>query len=165
MWRGRCLFLNRMTDAAISPEIFLCQLLEMIGFYCPFALEQTCYFGQNLIKVAYIVYKVNKMQVWSFEKFSLDEFSSFEQNCGHKTLYIFLKVSLFKKACSECNIFHLFHILRLSCTFYLLQKQTSKLEVPLKNAITFFWGRCSSNRGVLVPFVTSQQIQVHNSMI
>lgn len=42
---------------------------------------------------------------------SLDEFSSFEQNCGHKTLCIFLKVSLFKKHAQNVTmIVHVFYV-------------------------------------------------------
>lgn len=87
--------LKRRTDA-ISPEIFLFQLLEMGTFYCALALGQKCDFS-NLVKVGFIVYEVNKTQVRAFENFSLDEFSSLEQNREDQSLYFVLKVLLFNK--------------------------------------------------------------------
>lgn len=95
MRRGHCLLSKRRADA-ISPEIFLFQLLEMVTFYCALALGQKCDFS-NLVKVGFIVYEVNKTQVLAFESSGLDGFSSLEQNREDQSLYIFLKVLLFNK--------------------------------------------------------------------
>lgn len=94
LWEGVTVyFLQRATDA-ISREIFLFQLLEMVTFYCALALGQKCDFSQNLVKV---VYEVNKTQVRAFENFCLDGFSSSEQNYEDQSLHIFLKVLLSRK--------------------------------------------------------------------
>lgn len=69
----------------------------MVTFYCALALGQKCDFSQNLVKVGFIVYEVNKMQVRAFENFSLNEFSSEEQNSEDQSFYIFLKVLLSRK--------------------------------------------------------------------